>query len=138
MTVSSAILQGTGHATCPVISLVCGTAVKAILAYILLGLPGVGMMGAPISTLLCDSLIVICNFTFMVRLLPGILPSAKDFFGALAFPVLAGGGAITLVWLFRRWLGWQAITPAYTFGTVVAVMLLYGLAVLPILRKCHL
>ena len=138
MTVSGAILQGAGHAARPVISLLGGTAVKVVLAYILLGIPTVGMMGAPISTLLCDAVIVIVNFAFMARLLPGILPSAKDFLRLLVFPSLGGGGAVAIVCLLRRWLGWQAITPAHTLGSVVAVMLLYGLAVLPILRRRHL
>ena len=130
ITVSGAILQGAGHAARPVISLVCGTAVKAVLAYILLGLPSVGMLGAPVSTLICDAVIVIVNVVFMTRLLPEILPSANDFLKCIAFPTLAGGGAVALVWLLRRGLGWQKITPMHTLGTVLAVMCLYGAAAL--------
>ncbi len=130
ITVSGALLQGSGHAARPVISLICGTAVKAVLAYVLLGLPEVGMMGAPISTLVCDSVIVVLNFTFITRLIPGLLPSGKEFIKLIAFPLLTGGGAVTLVWFARRWLGWQEITPIHTLGTVATVMCLYGAAVI--------
>lgn len=130
ITVSGAILQGSGHATRPVISLLCGTAVKAALAYIFLGLPEVGMMGAPISTLVCDSVIVIVNFAFIAHLVPGLLPSGKAFVKLIAFPLGTGGGAVALVWFLRGWLGWQDITPVHTLGTVAAVMCLYGATVL--------
>ncbi len=130
ITVSGAILQGAGHAARPVISLVCGTTAKAVLAYILLGLPSVGMMGAPISTLVCDSVIVIVNFAFMAYLIPGILPSVKDFWGLIAFPTTTGGCAVALVWFLRRGLGWEAITPMHTLLSVVAVMGLYGAVLL--------
>lgn len=130
ITVSGAILQGSGHAARPVISLLCGTAVKAALAYVLLGLPEVGMMGAPISTLVCDSVIVILNFIFISRLVPGLLPSGMDFFKLIVFPLAAGGGVVVLVWLLRKWLGWQDITPVHTLGTVAAVVCLYGATVM--------
>ena len=130
ITVSGAILQGGGHAARPVISLLWGTAVKAVLAYFLLGLPGVGMMGAPISTLVCDSIIVIMNFRFITHLLPGILPSGKEFLKLIAFPSIFGGGAVILVRHARGWLGWQEITTLRTIATVAAVMCVYGAAVL--------
>ncbi|MBQ9779722.1 MAG: polysaccharide biosynthesis protein [Clostridia bacterium] len=130
LTVSGAILQGSEHAARPVISLVCGTAVKTVLAYILLGMPEVGMMGAPISTLVCDSVIVIVNFTFIARLIPGLLPLGKEFVGLVIFPLVTGGGAVALVWLLRRWLGWQEISSVHTLGTVTVVMCLYGAVVL--------
>lgn len=126
ITVSGAILQGAGHAARPVVSLFCGTAVKVVLAYWLLGLPEIGMMGAPISTLVCDAVIVVINFIFIARLLPGLLPSTKDFFASLLLPILAGGGAVALVWLLRRLLGWQSVTTLHTLGTVASVVCLYG------------
>lgn len=135
ITVSGALLQGGGHAAKPVISLICGTAVKVILAYVLLGIPEVGMMGAPISTLACDSVIVILNFCFIARLIPGLLPSGGKFLRLVARPLVAGGGAVILVRLARGWLGWQEITPVHTLGTVASVMCLYGAAVLLSMRK---
>ncbi len=135
ITVSGALLQGSGHAARPVVSLLGGTTVKCVLAYVLLGLPEVSMMGAPISTLVCDSVIVVINFFFITRLVPGLLPSAKDFLKLIVFPLAAGGGAIILVSLLRQWLGWQEIIPLYTLGTVAMVMCLYGSAVLCVLWR---
>lgn len=130
ITVSGALLQGSGYAARPVVSLLCGTAVKCALAYVLLGLPEVGMLGAPISTLVCDSVIVVINFCFIIRLVPGLLPPIKDFLKLIALPMGAGGGAVILVSLLRGWLGWREITPLHTIGTVVTVMCLYGAAVI--------
>ncbi len=135
ITVSSALLQGAGYASKPVISLICGTIAKAFSAYILLGIPSVGMMGAPISTLLCDGLIVVLNFVYITRLVPGLLPESKDFLGMILFPLTAGGGAVAAVWMLRRCFGWQGITPLHTIGTVLTVACVYGTAVLLSMRR---
>ena len=43
----------------------CGLAVKAVSAYILIDIPDVAAMGAPISTLLCNLCAVILNLWFI-------------------------------------------------------------------------
>ena len=135
ITVSSAILQGARHAAVPVFSLLMGACVKACLAYVLLGHPSVGMMAAPASTLVCDGVIVVMNFAFIAAKMPGLLPSGKDFFKLIAFPLASGGGAVALVWFSRQWLGWTLVTPLHTLGSVAAVIGLYGAAVLLYMGK---
>ncbi len=135
ITVSGAFLQGARHAIRPVISLICGTAVKVVLAYILLGVPQIGMMGVPLSTLICDGIIVILNFLFITRLVPGILPSGRDFARLILFPLIVGGGAVAVTRFLRAVLRWDGITPARTIGTVMVVVCLYGAAVLCLLWK---
>ena len=126
ITVSSGLLQAAGHAAKPVLSLILGTLVKVISAYILLGLPEIGMMGAPISTLACDSVIALLNFIFIARLVPEILPSAKDFLVIFVFPTMAGGGSVAFIWWLRQRLGWDNITSVHTLGAIAAVMCVYG------------
>ena len=67
LTVTTSILQAHKKATLPIFSMLAGTAVKAILGYILIGDPEVAMMGAPISTLLCNLTAVSMNFYFIDR-----------------------------------------------------------------------
>ncbi len=52
-TVSSAILQARGRAWITVISMLLGSAVKVAAGYYLIGVPGVGIYGAAIGTVLC-------------------------------------------------------------------------------------
>lgn len=52
-TVSSAILQARGRAWITVIAMLLGSAVKVAAGYYLIGVPGVGIYGAAIGTVLC-------------------------------------------------------------------------------------
>lgn len=129
ITVSGAMLQAVGRATHPVISMLAGTLTKALLAYVLLGIPEIGLMGAPISTLVCDSVIVVLNFIFLSRTEAGILPDLKETAELFLLPTLLSGLSIGLVVLSRRWLGWESVTSLSTVGTVLCVMCLYGAGV---------
>ena len=72
-TVTGAMLQAAGTAHKPIISMLLGVGAKTITAYILLGRDGWGMAGAPVSSLLCDTVIVVCNLIFIARYAPDIL-----------------------------------------------------------------
>ena len=61
ITATNAILQAYMHPWLPMISMAIGCAVKAISLYCLAGVPSVGIMAAPISTLLCCTGIVLIN-----------------------------------------------------------------------------
>ena len=96
VTVSSAILQARGRAGVTVYSMLIGAIVKTVVGYILLGLPGVGVYGAAIGTVLCYAVVAIINLTVLAvmgtrpfglsDLTRPILPSALSF--ALAFLLL--------------------------------------------------
>lgn len=62
--VTNSILQAHKKAAYPILSMLTGTAVKVVVAYILIGIPEIGMMGAPLSTLLCNTVAVGMNFYF--------------------------------------------------------------------------
>lgn len=65
--ITNAVLQANGKIYCPIISLVFGMAVKCITAYALIGIPSIGVIGAPISTFLCNITAVAVNLTFLEK-----------------------------------------------------------------------
>lgn len=67
ITTTNAILQAYGHASAPIASMLIGSAVKLLGAYVLIGLPRLHIYGAPISTFLCDALIVGINMVLIAR-----------------------------------------------------------------------
>jgi len=50
-----------------IVSTLIGIAVKFISEFILLGIPSVGLFGAPISTVLCYLIMLVMNFMFLAR-----------------------------------------------------------------------
>ncbi len=67
ITTTNAILQAYGHVNAPIVSMLLGAAVKLLGAYVLIGLPWLHIYGAPISTFLCDGLIVGINMVLIAR-----------------------------------------------------------------------
>lgn len=68
VTISSmftAILQSTGCEKIPVKSIIVASFVKIALNYVLIGIPAVNILGAPISTLACYLVIVLMNFYYI-------------------------------------------------------------------------
>jgi stage V sporulation protein B len=130
VTVTGAMLQAAGKANRPVISMLIGVVAKTFLAYVLLGLDGWGLAGAPVSSLLCDTVIVAVNLFFISRHAPAMLPHLREGISLVAFPVAVSVLAVGGVKLLRYSLGWQEITPLHTLGTVASVMCLYGAGLL--------
>ncbi len=71
ITATNAVLQSYRRVLLPIISLGIGAVIKAVGAYILIGIPTVGAMGAPISTLFCDAAVLALNLCFVSRSLKG-------------------------------------------------------------------
>ena len=131
ITVTGAMLQAAGRADRPVISMLLGAGAKTALAYVLIGIPSVGLMGAPISTLLCDTVIVISNLVFLARHAPTMLPNVRQSVGLLLLPTAAATLAVGAVYIARRTFGWGEISPIRSVGVVVMVACLYGAIMLP-------
>ncbi len=130
VTVTGGMLQAAGYANRPMISMLLGVALKTALSYVLLADPRVGMMGAPLGSLLCDTVIVLSNLLFLARHAPAMLPRARDSVGLWLIPTVLSVLSIALVRLGREKFGMQAVTPLATVLTVVTVMLLYGAGLL--------
>ncbi len=130
VTVTGGMLQAAGYANRPIVSMLVGVAIKTLLSYLLLGDPRVGMMGAPIGSLVCDSVIVIANLVFLARHAPTMLPSPWNAVGLFMTPGALSILSIAGVLYGRSRLGAHATTPLYTLSAVLSVMLLYGAGLL--------
>ena len=130
ITVTGAMLQAAGKAQKPIISMLCGVAVKITVAYILLGRDGWGMAGAPVSSLCCDTVIVLCNLLFIGKYTPHMLPSPRKCLSVAGGPAVVAILAIAATKLLRSLLGWQSVTPLHTAATVATAACLYGAGML--------
>ncbi len=130
VTVTGAMLQAAGKANRPVISMLVGVGCKTILAYILLGTEGWGMAGAPVSSLVCDTVIVAVNLCFIHRHAPAMLPTLSEGLTLFGLPTITAAGAVGAVKLLRTALGWGEVTPLHTMATVATVACLYGAGML--------
>lgn len=133
ITVTGAMLQACGHAERTVVSMIIGATAKTALAYVLLGRAEVGLMGAPVSSLLCDTVIVAVNLLSIARLCPAMRPRPRDGVTLALAPLGASLLSVGAVCLWRHATGWMNITPGHTVATVLTVMCLYGACMLPIL-----
>jgi stage V sporulation protein B len=84
LAVTNSILQSCGEERKPVISMLCGAAVKCVSNVILLR--HIGIAGAPVSTFLCYLPVTVINFAFVVKC-TGIRP---DFSKIFLLPAAAG------------------------------------------------
>ena len=74
--ITTAFLQAHGKERLPIVSVLAGVIVKLLSSFILIGIPGIQILGAPIGTLLCYITISVVNFYFVakhVRFLPRFL-----------------------------------------------------------------
>ena len=126
ITVTGAMLQAAGLANRPILSMLLGVGCKTLLAYVLLGAEGWGMAGAPVSSLVCDTVIVAVNLWFIARHAPAMLPKPSTGLTLFGGPLILSAGAVAAVKVLRRLLGWQTVTPLHTLGTVACVACLYG------------
>ncbi len=105
ITVGNAILQSFGRPVIPIISIVSGSLLKIILAFVLIGDPNFGLLGAPISTFFCNALINAINFYFIGR----EMKNAPRALGIMIRPFFAAAISVVLARVayntFTHWLG---------------------------------
>ena len=98
ITILGAMLQAYGCHRVPLWAMLMGSAVKLISAWILLGIPRVGMLGAPISTFLCHLTVLgIESAVLAQRIPPRILSN-----GFLSRTLFASVCSVGGVWVIRR------------------------------------
>ena len=85
ITVSAAVLQASGHERKSILSTCCGVLTKALTIWILIGIPSVGHLGIPLSTLLC----YLVMFSFNMFFLSHFLHYRLDFKKTLMIPLIA-------------------------------------------------
>ena len=128
-TVSSAILQARGRAWITVTSMLIGSCVKIATGYYLIGLPGVGIYGAAIGTVLCYAVVAgvdLVALAYGAKSRPGvgevfrpILPAAVSFSLGYLLSSLITGGTSAFSTLFLLFVSGALYLPlAYLFGCV--------------------
>ena len=90
--VTSYILQAIGKSYLSVVSVVVGALVKSIFTYVLVGIPGINIYGAPIATNIAYPVMLILNFWFIYKNMH-ILPKIKSVF---IKPLIAGLGCYAI------------------------------------------
>lgn len=126
VTVTGAMLQAVGRAACPVVSMAVGVGAKTLFGYLLLPCPAVGMMAAPLGSILCDTLIVGCNLCFLARHAPALLPTGREGADVLLLPLLPATLSVAAVEALRRGLGAGDVSSLYTLLSVGGVAALYA------------
>ena len=124
---TGAALQAANKAAVPVWSMLVGAAVKLLVEAVLLCVPTIGILAAPISTLLCNLTVLTINVVVLVHHIDlCALPLSallRPFFAAVA-AVLSGGAVLGCLWHFFGRSPWQ--TPP----VLLLVVLLYALLAL--------
>ena len=77
--ISNALLQAHKLERKPIISMIAGSVVKLVTSYILIGIPDVGVYGAPASTFLSYFTIAAVNFYFLAKHIK-LIPNVGDIF----------------------------------------------------------
>lgn len=79
LSVTNSFLQSHKHQVYPIISMIAGACVKLITSYVLIGMKGVEMYGAPIGTFLCYMTTMLLNFFFVAKNI-GYIPNIRRVF----------------------------------------------------------
>lgn len=64
---TTSVLQGVGKQRIPMYTLVAGVVCKVALNYVLVGIPGINIHGAPIASLVCYSVSLVPNLLFVMK-----------------------------------------------------------------------
>lgn len=127
ITTTNAILQSYRCTLRPILSMAIGALIKILTAYLLIGMPAVGIYGAPISTFLCNLTVTGLNFYFLRSCVSGG-QRVSGFFQIWCKPLVASTFAILAslaVYLsVERMLGNE--TAAF-LGAVATAVLVYGI-----------
>lgn len=91
--VTNAMMQAHGDVTTPVINMIVGGVIKVIVNFVLVGIPGLNIMGAAIGTLVCYFVIIVLNVAAMARKKTIDLHSLKGLLKPLLASVLMGAVA---------------------------------------------
>ena len=130
ITATSAVLQAYGRAWQPMISTALGCIVKITVLYILCGMPAVGILAAPISTLVCCTVTAIINLYFVAKAAP-----AFDFANHVVYALAASALAIGIAAIVQRLLPAHIMMSAINVGIIIiTAILLY----LPVVFLCGL
>ena len=123
ITATNSVLHAYRSVNRPILSLLAGSAVKVVVAFFLIGNPKIGILGAPVSSFACNTVVVLLNLIFADRLCR-VLSLWETFCKPLALSAAAVGSAygVYRVLTIRAASGFLAAAAA--FGTAVLLFVL--------------
>lgn len=127
--VCNSVLQANGKIALPIFSMLAGVAVKLVSSYILVGMPQIGAMGAPISTFFCNLTAVALNLRFLDKYTGFRTRLSKIFVKPLAFSSLSALASVGLYTLFVARVESESVAffvAAACFAAVYFALLMLG------------
>ena len=125
ITATNSVLHAYREVKKPIYATFAGVLIKGITAYILIGIPSIGLWGAPISSFFCNATIVMLNMYFVNQFCPEInirsLFLHPTFLGLLSVGI-AYGEYLFLVYRF----GESLITTLAPMATAALLYLVLG------------
>lgn len=129
-------LQGIGKVFVPAISILCGCVFKVILNIILIRIPSVNIYGAAISSIVCQLVAFIVNYSVLVRYVPIKITLSKYIIKPLLSGAVMGVSAWGIYKLVNILLGsgyinnLLASAAAIAIGAVVYIVLILAMRVM--------
>ena len=124
MTVTNAILQAYGMEKKPIVSMLVGALVKTVFSYILIGMPGINIYGAPISTFLCALTVTSINLYYIKKATGELDGATRLFIKPLLASSVAIGSVGAIYFLSRRIIGESHLL---TLAAISVAVVLYAL-----------
>ena len=121
ITATNSVLHAYQAVNRPILSMLVGAALKILSAYLLIGSPTVAMLGAPISTFLCNLAVVMLNLWFSARLCR-VENLQSVFWRPLGASMLSIGASYLLYLAWENYFGASAIL---TLGSIFIAVTLY-------------
>lgn len=95
---TTSILQGLGKQRIPMYTLIAGVVCKIALNYLLVSIPGVGIHGAPIASIVCYTVSLLPNLYYVLK----YTKLKYNWIGWLVRPGLAAAAMGLVVWVLRQ------------------------------------
>ena len=114
---TTSVLQGLGKQRIPMYTLVAGVICKIVLNYVLIGIPGINIHGAPIASIVCYSVSMIPNLIYVLR----YARARMNWMDWLVRPGAATAAMGIVVWAMRELLPVNRLTLMLEVAVGVAV-----------------
>lgn len=128
-------LQGMGKVFVPAIALLAGGVVKLIVNLVLVPIPEINILGAPIGSVLCQAIGCIITFAVVRRNLPIKLGAMKYFVKPFAASLVMGGAVYAVVHILKNIIGNGYIANAVATAVAIGVgLVVYGVLILVVFK----
>lgn len=128
---TSSILQGLGKQRIPMYTLIAGVVCKIVLNYTLIAIPGIGIHGAPIASLVCYTVSLVPNLCYVLKY-GGV---KFNLMGWIVRPGLATAAMGAAVWAMRALLPSHRLITLLEVAVGVVVFAVSALAVRAITKE---